>query len=167
MFPTYTSIKFRPGQGDIEDSSVGNVVSIPMMRVEEMYLIEAEATAQTNPAQGKELLESFVKTYRDPAYSCKGSSKDEVVEECFQQKRLEFFGEGITWFDYKRLNHSVTRAYNGTNFKQNAWFNTVGRPAWMNVVITRQESQNNDGVLGYNNPDYSVYFEQPLTEIPQ
>ncbi|WP_262710078.1 hypothetical protein [Duncaniella dubosii] len=30
------------------------------MRIEEMYLIEAEAVAHSNPAQGKELLENFM-----------------------------------------------------------------------------------------------------------
>ena len=79
------------------------------MRVEEMYFIEAEAVAHTNAAKGKELLETFMKTYRYPKYTCKVSSTDDVVEEIVFQKRVELWGEGQTFFDIKRLNYSVTR----------------------------------------------------------
>ena len=39
-----------------------------MMRVEEMYYIEAEAKAHQNLAEGVEAMVNFVKTYRDPEY---------------------------------------------------------------------------------------------------
>ncbi len=110
------------------------------MRVEEMYLIEAEAAAQLSPAEGKTLLEDFVKTYRNPKYVCNASSKEEVVDECFLQKRIELFGEGLIFFDYKRLNKSVTRYYPGTNFAVARRYNTEGRPAWMNFVFVQQEA---------------------------
>jgi len=151
-FPTYAGLKFRPGNGNPYTSSEGNVVAIPLMRIEEMYLIEAEAVAHTNPAGAKTLLETFVQT-RDPEYVCEASTVDEVVEECFQQKRIELWCEGQIFFDYKRLNHSVTRAYEGTNFQPAVRFNTNGRPAWMNTCITRQETQNNLAIEGWNNPD--------------
>lgn len=157
-FSDYTSFKFRPGNGDIEDSNVGNVVSVPMMRVEEMYLIEAEATAQTNPTGGKELLETFVKTYRDSEYKCNATDIAGVVDACFQQKRIEFFGEGISFFDYKRLNKSVDRQYEGNNFKDGSRFKTEGRPGWMNFVITRQETESNSAVASKNNPDFEGLY---------
>ncbi len=154
-FPTYAGLKFRPGGGDTETTSVGNVVAIPLMRIEEMYLIEAEATANTSPAEGKLLLEDFVQVYRDEAYKCEASDVDGIVEECFQQKRIELWCEGQIFFDYKRLNHDVTRAYPGTNFQPAVRYNTNGRPAWMNTCITRQETQNNIALEGWNNPDPS------------
>lgn len=154
-YPDYTSFKFRPGNGDIEDPNVGNVVSYPMMRVEEMYLIEAEATAHTNPAAGKELLEKFVTEYRDAEYKCESA---DIVDACFQQKRIEFWGEGITFFDYKRLNKGVDRTYEGSNFKDGTRFKTTGRPGWMNFIITRQETQSNKAVNGYNNPSINNLF---------
>ena len=92
--------------------------------------------------------------YRDPYYATRVSSKDDIIEEIVFQKRVEFWGEGQTFFDIKRLNYSVTRGYSGTNWDDDlARFNTNGRPAWMNYVIVRTESQNNQALVGMNNPD--------------
>ena len=41
--PAYLGLKFRCKTGDWETYSVGGAVDVPVMRVEEMYLIEAEA----------------------------------------------------------------------------------------------------------------------------
>lgn len=153
--PEYASLKFKPGAGDMESSTTACAVGIPLMRVEEMYLIEAEAAAQLSPAEGKTLLENFVKTYRNPKYVCNASSKEDVVDECFLQKRIELFGEGHIFFDYKRLNKSVIRGYEGTNFQQSAQFNTTTRPAWMNFCIVETEGNNNEAVKDWNNPDPS------------
>jgi hypothetical protein len=129
------------------------------MRVEEMYFIEAEAAAHQDPARGAELVTSFMTSYRDDTYSCATGSVDAVVEEIVLQKRIELWGEGHTFFDIKRLNMSVTRAYPGTNVTDdNQLLNTNGRPAWMNFVISQSEEDNNKAVVGFNNPDpTSVY----------
>lgn len=47
-FNAYAGFKYRPGSGNMNVSQIGNAVSIPLMRVEEMYLIEAEALAHCN-----------------------------------------------------------------------------------------------------------------------
>lgn len=147
----YVSIKFRPGQGEMSDPNVAAAVAYPLMRVEEMYFIEAEATAHVDAAAGKNLLESFMKTYRYPSYACTSSSTDRVVEEIIFQKRIDLWGEGQSFFDMKRLNMSVTRAYEGSNFDPTyVTFNTNGRPAWMNFVIVRNELNNNRALVDYN-----------------
>lgn len=153
--PTYASFKFRPGGGNTTDFNVGSATALPLMRIEEMYLIEAEAVAHTAPAQGKKLLEDFMKTYRYSTYSCKASDAEAIIDEIFFQKRVELWGEGQSFFDYKRLNKGVTRGYAGTNFAQSAQMNVVGRPAWMNLVMVSSEGTNNKGVDGFNNPDPS------------
>lgn len=160
--PEYASLKFKPGAGDMESSTTACAVGIPLMRVEEMYLIEAEAAAQLSPAEGKTLLEDFVKTYRNPKYVCNASSKEEVVDECFLQKRIELFGEGLIFFDYKRLNKSVTRYYPGTNFAVARRYNTEGRPAWMNFVFVQQEASGNAAMVNFNNPDPSGLYTAPV-----
>lgn len=153
-FYEYVSLKFRPGNGEMNDYNVGAVTDYPLMRVEEMYLIEAEATAHTNPAAGNELLKSFMTTYRYPTYTNTYSSAQAVVDEIVLQKRIELWGEGQSFFDVKRLNYSVIRAYDGSNFTYGLnTFNTNGRPAWMNMAIVRQEVNNNKSLIGYNNPD--------------
>lgn len=151
-FP-YCSIKFRPGYGNVSNPDVGSATAVPVMRVEEMYLIQAEALAHSNPAQGKAFVEDFMKKYRDPNYVCEASDKDAVVEEIVFQKRVELWGEGHTLFDIKRLNYSVTRNYEGTNFYPGSEHNTIGRPAWMNMVIVQSEGNNNQAVAKWNNPD--------------
>ncbi len=159
-FGDYYALKFRPGSGNYSDYTIGAVTDYPLMRVEEMYFIQAEATAQTSPAQGRALLIDFMKTYRDPNYTCKAMSKNAVIEEIIFQKRVELWGEGQTYFDIKRLNMSVTRAYTGTNWQGNTLMNTNGRPAWTNFVILKFEGDNNSAVTEWNNPDtdgcYSV-----------
>lgn len=152
---TYAGIKFRPNNGNMDIYQTGAASAYPLMRVEEMYLIEAEAAAQQSPATGKTLLVNFMTSYRDDSYTFSGTSKEAVVNEIFLQKRIEFWGEGVTFFDYKRLNKPVTRGYAGTNFSVDRSFNTTTRPAWMNLVITQDEGNNNNGVLKYNNPDPS------------
>lgn len=157
--PKYASLKFRPGGGDVKNSTVGAATAFPIMRVEEMYFIEAEAAAHQNPTQGKTLLVNFMRAYRDANYSTTASTKDAVVEEIVFQKRVELWGEGQTFYDLKRLNYSVKRAYAGTNFKETARYNTNGRPAWMNFCIVRNEGNNNDVLLTTNNPDPSGLYE--------
>ncbi len=154
----FASLKFRPGSGVTNNPDVTWAVGIPLMRVEEMYLIEAEAVAQTNPAQGKQLLETFMQTYRFPQYTCKATDAEDIIDEIFLQKRIELWGEGIICFDFKRLNKSVTRAYEGTNWPETARFNTEGRPAWYNFVMCEYEGELNKACYGWNNPDVGGLF---------
>lgn len=149
----YISVKFRPGGGEFDDYNIAAATDYPLMRVEEMYFIEAEAAAYADVAAGKKLLENFMKTYRYASYSTTAETLDEVVEEIVFQKRVELWGEGLAFFDIKRLNYSVTRWYDGTNFEAGLnTFNTTGRPSWMNFVIVRQEKDNNKAIKGWNNP---------------
>lgn len=152
-FTDYYSLKFRPGSGNMNDPQVGCAVGIPLMRVEEMYLIEAEAIAHSNASAGLEKLISFMKAYRYPTYRTEASSKADIIEEIILQKRIELWGEGQAYYDVKRLNMSVIRAYAGSNFdpSSNA-YNTTGRPAWMNIVIPRNELNNNAQLTSLNNP---------------
>lgn len=158
----YAGVKFRCGQGNVEEPSVAGVVDLPLMRVEEMLLIKAEAVAHSNAAEGKQLIESFMTTYRDPNYTCTASSTEDVVEEIVFQKRVELWGEGQSFFDIKRLNYSVTRCYPGTNWPAELTYNTVGRPAWMNWPIVRSEGNNNEAVVGKNNPNTAGVYGDPI-----
>ena len=89
------------------------------MRVEEMYLIEAEATAQSNIVAARELLNEFMKyRFTDGSYDCseRTPTLKSFIEELILQKRIEFWGEGIIMFDLKRLDMSMTRGYKGYQF---------------------------------------------------
>lgn len=149
QLPGYASLKFRPGGGSINDYTVGNVVGVPFMRIEEMYFIEAEAAAHSDQARGKELLESFMKRHRNPNYTCRAA---DVIDEIVFQKAVELWGEGQYFFDVKRLNKTVTKNYNGSNHTAPYLYNTTTRPSWMNWQLSRLEEMNNSAVTGYNNP---------------
>ena len=109
-FAPYTNCKFAPYQNLLNNDVNAN--DIPLMRVEEMYLILAEAQAMAGQ-NGKGTLESFVKTYRDPAYTCTG----DVQQAVYYQKRIELWGEGRIWFDVMRLNKGIDRR--GAGFEPN------------------------------------------------
>ena len=156
----YCSVKFRPNNGNMNEYTEGSAAAFPVMRVEEMYLIEAEAAAHQNASEGRALLEDFMRRYRDPQYTCTNS---DVVDEVVFQKRVELWGEGLTFFDVKRLNMPVTRGYEGTNFHDMARLNTTTRPAWMNICIVRNEKANNPALTGYENPDPTDVYT-PWTE---
>lgn len=153
----YTMVKFRPGDGNADDYMTGSATAYPIMRVEEMYFIEAEAAAHQSDATGQQLVNSFMKNYRDSQYNTTKTGA-ELIEEIVFQKRVELVGEGQSFFDIKRLNYPVKRGYAGTNFISTARFNTTTRPAWMNLVMVRTEKNNNPAVDGWNNPDPSDVY---------
>lgn len=164
----YTALKFRPAQGEIKNDAVGNATEIPLMRIEEMYFIKAEALAQQNKLDdAKAVLESLIGTryVGQDTYSCTASSKAEFLEQMLLHKRIEFWGEGIVLYDYKRLDHGFTRGYTGTNHAGTARFNCDGRSPQWNFVITRGETQANLGIgESYNNPDPSKFYKDLWTE---
>ncbi|WP_299578213.1 RagB/SusD family nutrient uptake outer membrane protein [uncultured Sunxiuqinia sp.] len=102
----YTQVKFAPYQNVVETSTNAN--DVPLMRIEEMYLIKAEAEAMSG-ANGKTTLENFIQTYRNPDYVCAATSPEDIQEEVFNQRRIELWGEGLNWFDIMRLNKGVDR----------------------------------------------------------
>lgn len=147
----YVQLKIRPGDGNTDEYLIGSAVDIPLMRIEEMYLIEAEATALAG-GDGQALLESFVKTYRDASYQYNAGVS--LSENVLWQKRLEFWGEGIVWWDYKRLGKSIERGYPGTNHYDSTRFNTDGLAPWFNICINYNETNSNMGITkDDNNPD--------------
>lgn len=155
-FPEYAAIKFRPNEGNTEEYSVGSASAYPIMRIEEMYFIEAEAAEHLNPGEGVALLQDFMTTYRDESYTY--NANYDAIDEILFQKRVELWGEGQSFFDYKRQNMSVTRGYEGTNVSSDRTYNTNGRPAWMNICIVVTAKRYNIALEGWENPDPSDLY---------
>lgn len=155
--PAYTGFKFRPGSGEMDVYKTGAATDIPVMRIEEMYFIEAEALAFTQGmAAGVAALENFMNQYRytDGSYKCgQLAGIDEFLDKLMVQKRIEFWGEGLIYFDYKRLRMQVLRGYKGTNHLTAQRFNSIpGYVApWLNIYITETEERVNTSII--NNPD--------------
>jgi hypothetical protein len=78
------------------------------------------------------------------------------------QKRIEFWGEGVMFYDYKRLDRGITRYYEGSNHPEMWAFNVTGRSPQWNFVINRGEFQANMGIdEKTNNPDPSGLLVVP------
>jgi hypothetical protein len=111
-YPAYTHVKFAPFKGEVGTATNAN--DIPLMRIEEMYLIKAEAEAMGgSPSTGAQTLVDFIKANRNPEYSFSGSSATDVQEEVYFHRRIELWGEGLSWFDIMRLNKAVDRRGGG------------------------------------------------------
>ena len=145
--PLY-SIKFGMKSG------VGSIINnndFPLMRVEEMILIQAEGLARSgNEAKAKQVLENFVKTYRDPAYSVDANLQVRgIVDEIWFQRRVERWGEGFFMFDCKRLGKPVVRTHgpNTTNEPDAFAFNIAPTDGWLNMRFPQTEMDNNAGII--------------------
>ena len=90
--------------------------------------------------------------HRDPNYRIPAATTD-LVEEIIFQKRIEFWGEGIIYYDMKRLNMSMHNADTGTNAPAGAIISTDGRAPWWNCVIPLGAVQQNIALTNMNNPD--------------
>lgn len=164
--PAYASLKFRCANGDWENFKVGAVVDVPVMRVEEMYFINAIATAASESVEaGKAVLNSFMQTYRDPNFSSKAQDLRDFEIEALNQMRIEFWGEGNAFPIAKRLKVGVMQNYAGTNCPSKVLkLNCEGiKPNW-NFVIPTTEVQSNVALEGKNNPDPTKSVEIPSPE---
>ena len=151
--PAYAPVKFRPGNANSVDYLVGSATDFPLMRMEEMKFIIAECAARlSNDATP---LVDIVGT-RNPEYTCSLSGLD-LVKEVLFQKRIEFWGEGIVYFDFKRCPDllQIRRGYEGTNHPELARFNCDGLAPWFNLPINGYEAQDNKALSETNNPDPS------------
>lgn len=91
--------KAQPGVGEFN-----------LFRSSEMYLIEAESDCHLNndEAARKLLVELNRTSGRDADYSCNKSGA-ELLEEVRLYNRIELWGEGHDWFNYKRWGIPIVR----------------------------------------------------------
>jgi SusD/RagB-like outer membrane lipoprotein len=83
--------------------------SLNMMRVGEMYLIEAEAKARQGEADAGDVLFAL-QSNRDPAATKSGNTGTALINEILLERRKELYGElGIDWTDAKRLQQPIDR----------------------------------------------------------
>lgn len=157
--PDYLSLKFRCLNSDWETYSVGGAVDVPVMRVEEMYLIEAEAVGVSQGlAAGIEKLNSFMRNYRQPDYTCQAADVRAFQLEVLTQMRIEFWGEGNAFPSAKRLKPDVIQNYEGTNAPADIFkINCKGiKPNWILVIPTYELDANTalkSETVNNNNPD--------------
>jgi hypothetical protein len=158
----YAGIKFGPENGDI--NSEDNSADFPIMRIEEMYYIEAEAK------QDKALLEDFVKTYREPGYTVDAYQPASLTDEIYRQRRIEFWGEGLSYFDMLRLKKGMVRsdtkaiedALKLSFYPVKSRFDIAPESPAFIMVFPRREVLQNKGLVQNPLPsetDYKIPFE--------
>jgi len=150
----YINAKFGAYKNDYGNET--NACDIPMMRVEEMILIQAEAKAMSGDVEGgKKILEDFVKTYRDPSYSCSASSAEEVQNAVWFQRRIELWGEGFSFLDLLRLKKPLDRT--GANYDKAVTFKLPAESGYFLWIIPESETNynkacKNNEILGAPQP---------------
>lgn len=156
----YTQVKFAPYLDEIYTSTNAN--DIPLMRVEEMYLILAEAQAMAGePTTGAATLQNFVATYRDPSYVCNATTSDAVQNAVWMQRRIELWGEGFSYFDLMRLKKGVDRR--GAGFQAMYVFNIpAGDPALI-LRLPQAEIEGNPALTEDDN-NAPVALPTPVAE---
>lgn len=136
--PKYANIKY------IDDTDFeGDYV---YMRAGEMFLINAEANAHLNAAVGKQKLDAFVQT-RNPSFSAP-TSQAALLNEIYFQRSLELWGEGgWAYFDMKRLNQGMNRAYPGSNHTINQLAYPAGSPKFIFQIPLIEMDNNPSGLV--------------------
>ena len=151
--PAYTQVKFAPYNDELGTSTNAN--DIPLIRVEEMYLILAEAQAMTGKtAEATKTLNSFVTAYRDPAYNCTATTAEAIQDAVWMQRRIELWGEGHSYFDLMRMNKGVDRR--GAGFEEQYIYNIPAGDAALIYPIPEREMNSNPQLV--QNP----VAEQPV-----
>ena len=149
----YTNVKFGAYKNQYGNEL--NACDIPLMRVEEMILIQAEATAMGgNVEEGKRILENFVRTYRDPSYTCNATTAEGVQDAVWFQRRIELWGEGFSFTDLLRLKKPLDRT--GANYEVSVRFNLPAESPIFLYLSPEDEENHNEALVGNNNPVVAV-----------
>ncbi|MDM1346193.1 RagB/SusD family nutrient uptake outer membrane protein [Myroides marinus] len=101
------------------------------MRETEIYFNKAEALYHLGDTKGAlDILKKIMIT-RNPNYAFSNTDKS-LLEEIKLQKRIEFWGEGLAFYDAKRWKRDILRSYEGSNHLSATYFNI---PAGSNLLI--------------------------------
>ena len=159
----FVGFKFRPNEGDVSDDYKNALqVDYPIIRVEEMYFIEAEAkTYSEGLSSGISALSSFLNTYRYKGgeYDVTPSGVDDFIDNhLITQKRIELWGEGLSFFDIKRRELAITRGYTKSNWISSYRYNSTPgyTPSWLNLYLPNEGEASLNKAIKLN-PDPQVY----------
>ncbi len=97
--------KFRIRSFEGEDG-VGDLV---LMRVAEIYLINAEARARLGDVSGAVAKLNAVRSARSAQLATTGESQQQVIDDVLLERRRELWGEGFSLIDIIRNQQSVVR----------------------------------------------------------
>lgn len=147
-FLPFTNVKFGVKNGP---GSQTNDNDWCYMRAEEMILIQAEAIAMSGKLEeGKQILTNFVKTNRDPSYSCSSiSDVQKFQDEVWKQRRIELWGEGFWVYDQMRLHKPVVRIHGSNiyNWPDAFAFNIAADDGYLLMRFCNDEMDTNSAIV--------------------
>ncbi|NMA73646.1 MAG: RagB/SusD family nutrient uptake outer membrane protein [Bacteroidales bacterium] len=107
-YSLFTNVKFHAYKSQLMNAE--NASDWPLMRVEEMILIQAEGLAMSgNLSEAKRVLEDFVINNRNSEFKSVAITPEAFQDEVWFQRRMELWGEGFSFFDLMRLEKGITR----------------------------------------------------------
>ena len=157
-FTPYANVKF----GMFTVGGVTNEEDWPFMRVEEMILIQVEGLAKSGKtAEATTMLENFVKTYRDPAYTAAAGGRT-LDNEIWFQRRVELWGEGFSNNDTRRLNKPLVRFHDSSSNMPEAFrFNMAADDPWWLMRFTKSELNTNFAIVDNTGGEPPVQDQNP------
>ncbi len=150
-FGAYANVKF--GADDDNLTTLTPAQDWFLMRAEEMILIRVEGLAMSgSTSDAKNLLESFIRANRNASYTCPATDAAGIQNEVWFQRRIEFWGEGFSYFDIMRLKKAVTRVENGVSTFADAWkFNISAEDPILLWRVPKSELEANTGITDADN----------------
>ena len=144
IFLPYTNVKF----GMYTIGGTTNEEDWPFMRVEEMLLIQAEGLIKSGQtAAGVQVLNDFVRTYRDPQYNAEATGR-KIEDEVWFQRRVELWGEGFSNSDTRRLGKPLVRFHGSdSNWPQAFRFNMPADDGWWLLRFCTDELNTNLAIV--------------------
>lgn len=158
-FLPYTNVKF----GMNSTGNTNNDEDWPLMRVEEMILIQAEGLVRSGSSdEGKQLLENFVRTYRDPNYSADAGGRS-LEDEIWYQRRVELWGEGFSNNDTRRLGKPLVRFIDPatSNVPAAFRFNMSADDPWWLMRFPKAETNTNLAIVDNSGGTRPVQDQNP------
>ncbi len=156
-YTPFTQIKF--GAFEDDPTTTSYATDVPLMRVEELYLMLAEAQGFTSPATGAQTLTDFIKEYRDPNFSFTAASFEALREEVWIQRRIELWGEGFSFWDIMRLQKPIDRV--GGGYLPELVFNISPDNTVLLFDIPQSETQRNPQIV---NPSRGSEIPTPVED---
>lgn len=144
IFLPYTNVKF----GMYTIGGTTNEEDWPFMRVEEMLLIQAEGLIKSGQtAAGVQVLNDFVRTYRDPQYNAEATGR-KIEDEVWFQRRVELWGEGFSNSDTRRLGKPLVRFHGSdSNWPEAFRFNMTADDGWWLLRFCTNELNTNLAIV--------------------
>lgn len=130
----------------------GTLGDVSLMRLSEMYLIEAEAFASKNQFGSAQDVLHELNSVRNPEAVKSSKTGSDLLHEIWNYRRVELWGEGFRFLDLKRLNQDMNREIvpNYLSASVGGFMKVkAGDPQWQ-FLIPRSEMENNPNIGDQN-----------------